>query len=252
MILIGGSVVIAIGLVFCFFGYKLARFLLPLCGTLVLESIVYLYIYSLFQMNTLGTWLFFGGTSVVIFILLFFFNRISGFFTGLLGSAMFLIFIVYAFQLQSVPYVYPAGMTISVVAGLLTVVYQRVGVIISTSLLGACTAAFFGLYIYVEHINAADFIMYRNVLVPLQQYLSANAVLVLGASAVLAVLSVVIQVFATGKTQVLSKNKDDKGFRPRSKKTADLSDQAFEPGGEDMYGLPVSPRKEKRYHKFSG
>ena len=250
MILIGGSVVIAIALVFCFFGYKLARFLLPLCGTLILEALVYLYVYNLFQLNALGTWLFFGGTSVAIYIILFLIKRIAGFFAGLLGSALMLFFVVYAFQLQSVPYVYPAGMTISVVVGLLTVVYQRAGVIISTSLLGACTAAFFGLYIYVEHINAADFIMYRNVLVPLEQYLSANSILVLGASVGLTVLSVIIQIFLTGKTQVLSGIHDDKGFRVRPKKTADDPEQVIKPVEEDMYGLPVIPQKEKLFHKF--
>ncbi|MGI5848734.1 MAG: DUF4203 domain-containing protein [Christensenellales bacterium] len=227
IIMIGGSVAIALALIFCFFGYKLARILLPICGLAVFEAAIYLFIYDLFEMDTLMTWLFFGGSIAAIYIVLFFLKRIAGFFNGLLGSALMLLYVVYALNLHDLAYLYPICLTICTVAGLLTVVYKKVAVIIFTSLFGACTAAFLGLYIYFEGINVADFIAYRNVLVPIEQYLSANAYIVAGVSLGLTIVSIFIQVYATSHTQVLSGKPDDRGFKLRVTKHDNSSDRTY-------------------------
>lgn len=191
--IIDGSIIIIIGLLFCFFGYKLARPLFPLCGLLVLEGLIYIYIYGLFKMDTLGTWLFFGGTSIVIYVILFFLHRIAGFFTGLLGSALMLIFLINAFQLQNMDYVYPVCLTISVVSGLLTVVYEKVPVILFTSLFGACAAALMGLFIYINGVDAASLIINGNVFIPFERFIAANAYIITGIAAGVAALGILVQ-----------------------------------------------------------
>ena len=94
---------------------------------IVIETIIYIYVYSMFSMNELGTWLFFGGISIVLYVLLFFIQRIAGFFTGVLGSALMLLYVVNAFGLQNMEYLYPVCLTVCAVCGLLTVVYKRAG-----------------------------------------------------------------------------------------------------------------------------
>ena len=176
--------------------------LLPLCGLMVIEGLLYLYVYPLFSLNALGTWLFFGGSSIAIYVLLFFINRVAGFFTGLLGSALLLLYVIYAFSLHEFAYLYPAYFTLCLVGALMAVVYPRGGTILFTSMFGASTAAFAGLCFGLAGINAEDFAMYGNALVPLEKFLSANATLILGVSLVLMVIGIIVQALATSHAQV--------------------------------------------------
>lgn len=202
VLLIGGGIVILLALAFCFFGYKLARFLLPICGVLVLEALIYIFLYDLLVLNAVGTWLFFLGTIITLYILFFFLKRIAGFFTGLVGSALILTFIVYAFNIHGAAYLYPICLTICVVAGLLAVAYQRVGVIIVTSLLGACTAALVGLYLLIG-VDPAGFTSFSTAITTATKYLIENGSLIGGVSIGLTIIGVLVQVFVTAYRQLL-------------------------------------------------
>lgn len=203
VILISGSAAIILGLVYCFFGYKLGRLLFPLCGILIIEGLVYIYIYKQMQFDTLGAWLLFGGSGAAAYIILFFIKRIAGFFTGLLGSALFALYAVNAFNLQNVSYVVPAVLSVCIISGLLAAVYQKYAVIVFTSLFGACVAAFAGIYIYIQGVETSVFVS-AGLFAALGNFLSANAVFIAGASAGVAVSGILIQSALTSSSCVLA------------------------------------------------
>jgi hypothetical protein len=217
-LLIGGSIGLLLALLTGFFGYKLARFLLPLSGLAVLEGIICIYLYDLLTLDAISTWLFFGGTGIAVYLVLFFVKRLAGFFTGLLGSALLLIFIVYAMGLHSFSLLYPVVLTLSVMAGLMTAVYKRIGVVISTSVLGGCAAAYLGLYIYLEGADMSA-LQGGNILIPLVGFLSSHTLLVLGVALGLTLVSLLVQLGVTAKRQVLAD--DSPAFTTKKKEKTD-------------------------------
>ena len=232
ILLIGGAAAIVIALLFCFFGYRLARFLQPITGLLVIEGLIYIFIYPMLALDSTGTWLFFAGTALAFFVILFVFKRIAGFFTGLLGAGLFLLYIIYAFGLQSVPYLYPIFFTLAIIAGALAVAYRRAGVIVTTSLLGGCVVAFAGLYMIFVGVNGAEFAGQGNVLVPLARFLAERGLIVAGVSLGIAAITAFLQFAATGKKQVLSagEKKEDAPQKRRRRKNA----QTWMSDGESM------------------
>lgn len=219
ILLISGIAATLLALVFCFFGYRLGRFLMPLCGLIVLEGGLYVFLYDLLALDTLGTWLFFAGSSLAFYIILFFLKRVAGLFAGLLGSALLLLFVVTALNIGSLPYVAPACMALCVVTGALAVAYKKAGVIVATSLFGGSLAAYLALYIYIYGVDAADFTVYDNVFVPLTQFLAENAYLVGGAALILSVAGIVVQILLTSHRQLLSHDvEEDKSFRVHSRR----------------------------------
>ena len=202
VILICGAAVLVIGLLFVFFGYKLGRFLLPICGTLLVLGILWAFVLDGLRLNAMETWLFMGGAGVSVYILLFFFKRAAGFFAGLMGAALLLLYIVYALNLAALPYLYPACLTLCVASGVLAIVYKRVAVITFTSLLGACAAAYAGLFLYFQGVSPDVFS--GNIFIPMETFLIAYKYLIAGVSLVVAVIGILVQMFVTGKNQVLS------------------------------------------------
>lgn len=230
VILISGGAAIILGLVFCFFGYKLGRLLFPLCGLIVVEGLVYIFVYKQMQFDTLGAWLLFGGSGIAVYIILFFLKRAAGFFTGLLGSALFVLYIVNAFGLHNVAYIVPAAMSICIVSGVLAAVYQRNAVIVFTSLFGACVAAFAGIYIYIQGVETSA-LSSAGLFAVLGSFFSANAIFIAGASAGITVSGILIQSALTSSSCVLAGNSDDR----HGKKNAQAPGQR---GEENMSGMP--------------
>ncbi len=201
VILICGAATLILALVFVFFGYKLARFLMPICGVLVALAVLWAFALPALRLDVLATWLFMGGAGISVYILLFFFKRISGFFVGLTGSALLMTFIVYALGLSSVPYINPICLTLCAVSGLLAIVYRRNAVIAFTAMTGACVAMYAGLYLLIAGVNPGAFD--AGVLPQLSAFLSAQKYLVAGASLVLMVIGILVQGAVTSKSQVL-------------------------------------------------
>lgn len=202
VILICGAATLVLALIFLFFGYKLARFLLPLCGVLIGLGLLSAFVLDSLRLNGMETWLFMGGAGVSLYILLFFFKRIAGFFAGVLGSALMLVYIVYAFGLDSLPYLYPACLTLCAVSGVLAVFYHRKGVITFTSLLGACVAVFTGLFLYFKGVNPEPFS--GGVLTVFEEFLAEHSLMIAGISLVATVAGIVVQSLITSQHQVLS------------------------------------------------
>lgn len=242
ILLIGFGTAIILAFVFCFFGYRWARFLLPICGLLVLEGIIYVFVYGLFSLGELETWLFFGGSSIAIYIILFFLKRIAGFFAGLLGSALLLSFIVYALNLQTLGFLVPICLTLCVITGILTIVYQRNAVIISTSIFGASAAVLLGLYFVFDVLIATAPIMQDNILAALESYLAANALLVAGCALGLAILGALIQNFSTGYKQVFADVKKEEDFTIQEVKQDTKKIEQKEQS--------LAPKKEKKSFKL--
>lgn len=203
MILIDGSIIIVVGLLFCFFGFKLSRLLFPLPAMMLIESLVYVFLYGSMSLDTLGTWLFFGGLSVALYIALFFIPRIAGFFTGLSGSALLLFFIVNAAGINSADLIYAVCLTVSVLSGLLTVVYNKYAAIVFSSVFGACIAVFAGMYIFLNGVGTAGIESSENILAFLLGFLKSNALLLAGASAALSIAGILIQKLLTSHSKVL-------------------------------------------------
>lgn len=211
-----GSAAIVLGLVFCFFGYKLGRLLFPLCGLIVIEGLLYIYVYDMLRLDAFETWLFFGGSSVAVYVLLFFFKRIAGFFTGLLGSAVFLLFAVNALGLQKVEYLYPVCLTLCFVSALLTVSYQKAAVVVFTSLFGASVTAFTGLFLYMRGLDPVY--LAGGIYPAFLRFLSENAVIIAGISAGFSVSGILVQFAATSSSCVLpGKQSGGSGIRYKRK-----------------------------------
>jgi hypothetical protein len=201
MVLIVCSAGILLSLLTAFFGYKLGRFLLPLSGLLLLEGLIYVYVYGLLTLDALSTWLFFGGTAIAAYLILFFIRRLAAFFTGAATAALLLACLVHALSLHNLALLAPVVMTLTVLSALLTAVYKRVGVIVATAVLGGCAAALFGLYIYMQGVDAAPFA--ANLIAPVEGFLAARAPIILGVGGALSLAGFVIQLLVTGKRQVL-------------------------------------------------
>lgn len=211
MVLIICSAGILLSLLTAFFGYKLGRFLLPLPGLLLLEGLIYIYVYSLLTLDALSTWLFFGGTAIAIYLILFFIRLLAGFFTGAAAAALLLTYLVYALNLHSLVLLAPIVMTLTVLSALLTAVYKRVGVIAATAVLGGCAAALFGLYIYMQGVDAAPFA--TNLIAPVEGFLAARAPIILGVGGALSLAGLLVQLLATGKRQVLGNSLGGSGLK---------------------------------------
>ncbi len=204
VILIGGCGMVILGLLHCFFGYKLARFLLPVSGMVMAEGLLYLLVYENLKLDSVSTWLFFAGSSIAVYLILFFFKRVAGFFTGLAAGGMLSLLVVYVLGLQSMPLIYPVCLTVSVMAGLFTLVYERNMVVASTAIAGACAAAFCGLFLFVNGVDPTGLVIYNNLLVPLEVFLKSNAYLIGGVTLVLTALGMFAQFFWTAGNQLLS------------------------------------------------
>lgn len=194
-------VLAAVGLIFCVFGYKYAKFLMPLCGMLVVESVIYLLISGYLKHTEFTAVLFYGSTAVASYIVLFFVMRLNGFFTGVLGASM-LCYIAAKAVGQAIPFVIPIVITIILITGLIGFVYKRVGVIISTSLFGAGLAV--GLVCFL--IFASGYEAGHTFLGVVNSVAESYSLYVLGAYAVLAAAGILLQLKLTGKDQVVIKS----------------------------------------------
>lgn len=194
-------VLAAVGLIFCVFGYKYAKFLMPLCGMLVVESVIYLLISGYLEHTEFKAVLFYGSTAVASYIILFFVIRLNGFFTGVLGASMLCYFAVKAVG-QAIPFVIPIVITIILVVGLVGFVYKRVGVIISTSLFGAGLAV--GLACFL--IFASGYEAGQTFLGVVNSVAESYSLYILGTYAVVAAAGLLLQLKLTGKDQVVIKS----------------------------------------------
>ncbi len=218
VILICGCAALIVSLLHCFFGYKLARFLLPFSGLVLFEGLLYLFVYDHLRLDAMSTWLFFVGSAISIYLILFFFKRFASFFAGLAAGGTFAAFVVYALGVQNMSLIYPICLTVSVVAALLTVAYQRIGTVITTAVLGGCGAAYIGLYLYLVGVDAASIVAYSNLLIPFGYFITSNAYLIGGVALVLMGLGIFVQFYWTANRQLLSNRlDDDRSFRVRKR-----------------------------------
>ena len=230
ILLISGAIAVIMTIIFIVFGYKLARFVTPLCGVIVIEFILYLFVYDLLGITEGAMWLFTCGTAVVVYVLLFMMRRPSVFFVGILGMGLLLLSIIYAFGMHEVPYLYVGFFAISGVAGLLAAAYRRMGVIIATSLFGGCATALIGLYLIISGIFAVQPAAGATMVSQVDAFLRSNGLLVLGVSVALTVAGVLLQHFSTGKTQLLDVSEEDRAIMKRNKKRTD--DDTWVGGGK--------------------
>ncbi len=194
--------VAAIGLLFCVLGYKFARFLMPVCGMIVIESILYVTVGGYVQSTNLSGALFYGGTAVASYVILFFALRLAGFFTGALGSALFLFFVIRAFGLSGTPVILPAAAAVAVVTGLASLVYERAGVIVATSLFGASVAGATGTFLIAA--AGADAAVGQSMAELFGSMLGRHAYIFLAAVCVLAAAGLAVQFKLSAKNQLLS------------------------------------------------
>ena len=193
----------ALGLVYCVFGYKYARFLLPVCCVLVLEVAIYLFVSETIIGDDIYVALFYGGSAIVLYIVLFFILRLSGFITGIMGAALFFVYFVYAFGLEHMPYVVPAYLALCILVGLLSAAYDRTGVIAASSLLGGSLAS--GVVLFLIFSGGANVGVDESVLNVVYTIIRDNAYIFLIAAVVVTALGIFVQMKFTGFSQVLNK-----------------------------------------------
>ncbi|MFA5676509.1 MAG: DUF4203 domain-containing protein [Christensenellales bacterium] len=189
-----------LGMLHVFFGYKLTRLLLPLCGALFAVCALYLFVYETLFLDASGTYIFFIGSGIAVYLLLFFLPRAAAFFTGFFGGAFFMIFAVYAFNLHGTEMFYTAAITVCVLSGLLAAVYKRAGVIVVSALFGGCISSYAGVYLYTEGANASGF---EGIFVSSGHFLSENIFLIGGATLVITLLGIAVQFARTADKRLL-------------------------------------------------
>lgn len=190
-----------VGLLFCTFGYKFARFLLPLCGMIVIESALYLFVGGFIGDTDLTGVLFYGGTAVASYIVLFFVLRLSGFFTGVLGAGLLSYFVITAFGLSGSPFVFPVFASAAVLAGLLGFVYSRVGVIIASVMFGSGIAAAFGTILILA--PKAEYAKELSITAGFTSVVNNNPYIFFAVFALLLLVGLVVQLRVTGQSQIL-------------------------------------------------
>ncbi len=207
--------IVIIGLVFCIAGYKFARFLLPVCGMIVIEVLLYFLVGGYLRQNELISALFYGGTAVASYVVLFFFLRLPAFFTGAVGAGFLSYLILIAFGLIDKPFAFPAFITVMIIIGLISFAYKRVGVIIATSLLGAGLAGSAGVFFALA--PHADYAKQLGLIAGLDSVIRHNGYIFFAVFMVLAVLALIIQFKVTGLSQFLEERLKI-AFQSRQKK----------------------------------
>ena len=120
---------------------------------------------------------------------------------------MVLLYAIYALNLNQIPLIHPVVFTLCLVAGLLTFVYERVGVVVFTSIFGAGLASFCGLFLYIMGVGSGG-ASYSNLLVPIEYFLITNIYLVGGATLVLLAAGLFVQLKWTAHRALLSSDRD--------------------------------------------
>lgn len=195
--------IVAVAFLYCVFGYSFARFLLPVSGVLIIEAAMFLFAVNPFLGNELATALFYGGVAVAGYIVLFFVLRLAGFFTGVIGAALFSAYVVIAFGLADMAYIYSICITLCFVIGGFSAVYKRAGVIVASSLLGGCVAA--GILAFLFLATSINIGAGESIAVGMMRLVKENAILFLGASTAFAVIGIIVQLRLTGRSQALEK-----------------------------------------------
>ena len=202
MVIGGGIIAILIALIYCFFGYKLARVVLPFCGVAVITGLMYVFLVDFYTTGGLDKWIFVMCCAVALYVILFILKRLAGFIVGVCGTALALLYFAVTLNLGEQPYFYPVAATICFVVGLISFVYRRIGVIIATSLFGGCAATFIALFlIFGGSLEISEF---SDLTSRMALYLSANAGMVTGIAICAAVVGAMVQCFATGGSTILS------------------------------------------------
>jgi hypothetical protein len=202
MVIGGGVIAIIIALIYCFFGYRLARIVLPICGTAVICGLMYVFLIDFYTTGGLDKWIFVVCCAVALYVILFIVKRFAGFMVGVCGAAMALLFIAVALNLNAQPYYFPVAATICLVVGLVSAAYRRVGVIVATSLFGGCLATLVALFLIFG--GSQQISGFSDLVSKMYEYLANNATMVTGIAFFFAIVGVVVQLFATGSATILA------------------------------------------------
>ncbi len=136
--------VIIIAVLYCFVGYRLARILLPICGaviTLVLLYFLFLQSTSLIDIEKL---IISASAAVFVYVILFYIKRAAAFVVGLAAAAIACLIVLSMFDFGGLDIVSPIVVALCLMSALLSSVYLRSAVIVTTSLLGGCVASIAG------------------------------------------------------------------------------------------------------------
>lgn len=215
VMIICGTALVAAALIFCFFGYKLAHLILPLCGLVVLAGLGYLFLFDFFAQGGFDKWVIIICGIVAVYLMLYLFKRVASFIVGTMGSALVLIFLAIAFNLGEIKYIVPIIVTIALVVGLLSFVYKRGGVIMATSLLGGGAASLVSMSLIFGRIR--EFNGLEDLVSSVAKFLTANAVLVSVVSIGFVIFGVLVQAYATGKNPILPRRNSGKLLRRKQK-----------------------------------
>ena len=135
---------IVIAVLYCFLGYRLARILLPICGAVLLFGLYYVLFPQSLGLDDTELLILSASSAVVLYIILFFVKRIAAFIVGLCAAALASLIALSLFGIRSIEIISPIVLALCLMSALLSAVYIRNAVIITTSLFGGSVAAVFG------------------------------------------------------------------------------------------------------------
>lgn len=199
--LIGFSLV---AIVYLMLGHKLARLLMPFCGMLVLEGLMYLLISVPFEDNEVLRALFYCLSAIAIYLGLFFLPRVAAFFVGLVGSLLFMCLVVLAFSLENITLITPICLTVGVMVGLISAVFKRNGVVVATSLFGGCISVILIAFLFLAPAaNIGGLSALQGVI----SILGNNGYMLIGLSGAAIAIGLYLQLRFTAYNQVLERKR---------------------------------------------
>lgn len=199
-ILLSEIVVLIVALIYTLFGYRLARILLPICGSALglglLIAIVPEHVAFVRTDQIIVT----VSCIVSLYILLFMFKRAAALVLGLVAAAFVCIAAAEVFNLAAYAISFPVMLTVCIISSFMCFVYRRIGVIVTTSLIGGAFVSLIGMILINGGIDATGIYEFAN---QAADFFSANPVIITACALAFAAAGTFFQIYISGNKTVL-------------------------------------------------
>lgn len=199
-ILLSEIVVLIVALIYTFFGYRLARILLPICGSALGLGLLIAIVPEYVAFVRTDQIIVAVSCIVSLYVLLFMFKRAAALVLGFVAAAFVCIAAAEVFNLTAYAITYPVMLTVCIVSSFMCFVYRRIGVIVTTSLIGGAFVSLIGMMLINGGIDASGIYEFAKQVV---DFFGGNAVIITACALVFAAAGTFFQIYISGKKTVL-------------------------------------------------
>lgn len=199
-ILLSEIVVLIVALIYTFFGYRLARILLPICGSALGLGLLIAIVPEYVAFVRTDQIIVAVSCIVSLYVLLFMFKRAAALVLGFVAAAFVCIATAEVFNVTAYAVSYPVMLTVCVISSFMCFVYRRIGVIVTTSLIGGAFVSLLGMVLINGGIDTSGI---YEVAKQVADFFNENAVIITACALVFAAAGIFFQIYVSGKTTVL-------------------------------------------------